>query len=85
MSKLQNSNTYLIGLLYSLFGLVETGAFGYLIYQYYILGSNIYDTNGLYILIAVAAIIYLLNILSFIVQTVFLLNFDNRFKQWLNA
>jgi len=74
ISKLQNSNTYLIGLLYSLFGLVETGSLAYLIYNYYILGSQVYLWSNLLILLIVAGIIYIFNFLTMCIQTPYLLS-----------
>lgn len=82
MSKLQSNNTYLVGLLYALFGLIESGALAYLIYCYYSVGSKLYVLNNLYILLAVGGIIYLLNLLAFIVQTPYLLS-DAKFSQWI--
>lgn len=84
MSKLQNNNTYLIGLLYSLFGLIETGCLVYLAYQYFKLGPNVYILNYLFIMLAVLGAIYVLNVLGLIIQTPYLVN-DSRFSQWLKT
>jgi hypothetical protein len=84
MSKLQNSNTYMIGILYSLFGLIETGSLAYLIYTYYNLGPKVYILNYLFIMLAVLGAIYILNAFGLLVQTPFLVN-DARFSQWLKS
>lgn len=84
MSKLQNSGTYFIGILYSLFGLIETGCLAYLLYSYIMMGSTIYVLNNIYILLAVAGCIYCLNLLGLIIQTPYLAT-DYRFSQWLKS
>lgn len=84
MSKLQNSTTYFIGLLYSMLGLIETGCLAYLLYSYIMMGPTIYVLNNVYILFAVAAAIYCLNFLGLIIQTPYLTT-DYRFNQWLKA
>lgn len=84
MSKLQNHNTYLIGSLYSLMGLVETGSIAYLIYRYYSIGPDYYDRNYLLVLVGALGVIYVLNLFSFFIQTMLLL-YDPKFAQWLRA
>ena len=42
LSKLQNSNTYLIGLSYALYGFLESTVLSYLFYRYYALGEKNY-------------------------------------------
>lgn len=84
MSKLQNTNTYLIGILYSLFGLIETGSMIYLTYQYFKLGPDVYVLNYLFIMLAVLGAIYVLNVLGLVVQTPYLVG-DGRFGQWLKT
>ena len=78
MSKLQNSNTYMIGILYSLFGLIETGSLAYLIYTYYNLGGIVYLLNYLFIMLAVLGAFYILNAFVLLVHTAFLV-IDDRF------
>ncbi len=84
MSKLQNNNTYLIGLLYSFFGIIETASIAFLIYSYFILGSNVYVLNNLYVMLAVIGFILILNVIGLVVQTPILVN-DLRFGSWLKS
>lgn len=74
--------TYLPGLLYSLLGLVETGCLIYLLYYYFNISIHIW--KYLLVLFIVTGIIYLLNILSLFIQTVFLL-FDTYFAHWIKV
>ena len=84
MSKLQNYNTYLVGALYSLLGLVETTAIAYLSYRYYSIGHGNYDLTFLLLLLSALGVIYLLNLLGLLVQTMLLL-YDRRFQHWLHT
>lgn len=82
LSKIQNINTYLVGVAYAIFGFVETGVIAYLLVRYYLLGSTYYEWNMVLLLLVVLGIIYLLNLVSLITQTI-LLCFDTRFSAWL--
>ena len=84
MSKLANFNTYLIGSAYSFFGLIETGSIIYLFYKYYSIGSDNYQLIYIYLMLGSLGVIYLLNIFSFFLQTMLLLN-DRQFSQWLRG
>ena len=79
MSKLQNKNTYLIGIAYSLFGILETASLGFMIWKYY--SQNDYDEDFMLLFLITLGIIYVLNTFGLIVQTPLLL-FDDKFKKW---
>ena len=80
MSKLQNKNTYLIGIAYSLFGVLETASLGWMIWKYY--EQQNYDDNYLRLFLITLGVIYVLNIFGLIVQTP-LLVYDEKFKKWV--
>ena len=84
MSKLSNFNTYLIGSAYSFYGLIETGSIIYLLYRYFSIGSDNYDLIYVYLILGSLGVIYLLNICSFFIQSMLLLN-DRQFGQWLRG
>lgn len=86
MSKLQNRHTYLIGLIYSMMGLIETLALAYLIFRYWELGTDYYLYDGIswLLLLIAGGIIYFLNIISFLIQTPLLI-IDPSFQQWLSS
>lgn len=80
MSKLQFTDTFLAGAVYSLLSLLECGALGYFLYLYYI---QLYATEPLPFIIGVSAIgfLYLLNIIALIAQNVIVCA-DKPFRVW---
>jgi hypothetical protein len=83
-SKLQNANTYLIGILYSLVGLLETGSLVFLIYCYASFEKDFYLWSNFIILLVVAGLILFLNFLAMLIQSPYLLS-DNRFTHWFRS
>lgn len=86
MSKLQFSGTYLIGVLYCWFGVLEGGVLAYLMFGYYGrdmgVGEWLADLTMFLGLIGIGVLICL-NILGLMVQTMFLLG-DRKYKEWLS-
>lgn len=83
MSKLQFSNTFVPGAIFSLICLCEVGALGYFLYLYF-LEFFTEDPFSFYIGIGAAAFLYLLNILALFIQTCFVC-YDYNFKHWLTG
>ena len=86
LSKLQNENSYLIGTIYCLVGIVETVSLGYLILRVIstnelkTIWSESYNLIILLFLICLAWI-YLTNLIAAIVQT-YLLSTDTKFNKY---
>lgn len=83
VSKLQNQNTYLIGLGYSVLGVVETAVVGYVLYSYF------YKYEGrewltVCLMLGGLGVIALLNVLACVVQTATLCS-DKRFHTWTRS
>lgn len=80
MSKLQFTNTFMSGAIYSLIGIIETGSLGYFLYLYFI---NFFVTSTLPFFVGGAALAYLilLNVLGVIIQNCSLC-YDKDFKMW---
>lgn len=83
MSKLQNSNTYFIGLAYSVFGILETGVVLYLLYHYFFKYAQ-YEMLTVYLILAGLGVFALLNIFGFIAHTVQLCT-DSFFNKWMKS
>ena len=83
MSKIQNRDTYVIGVGYSLYGVAEVSSLVYLFYIYNI-GYFYRDDFLLYSLLCILTIsmIGLLNLVSLACVTPFLAS-DPEFKNWL--
>jgi hypothetical protein len=83
MSKLQNSNTYLIGMVYSVFGILETGVVLYLLYSYFFKYSQ-YEMLTVYLILAGLGVFAVLNIFGFIAHTISLCT-DSCFSKWMKS
>lgn len=79
ISKLQNKNTFLIGLAYCTFGILESLVVLYVLYEYYFKYG--YDLLIVYLLLIGLGIIVVLNVLGFFVHTGQLV-YDKRFEAW---
>ncbi len=83
MSKLQNSNTYLIGMVYSVFGILETGVVFYLLYSYFFKYSQ-YEMLTVYLILAGIGVFAVLNIFGFVAHTIQLCT-DSSFNKWMKS
>jgi hypothetical protein len=83
MSKLQNKNTYIVGIAYSLYGFIETATLLFTINSYnsYINSKNPSVNNLQYFIISLFIIIGL-NLLSLLIQAP-KLSHDQKFSKWL--
>ena len=80
MSKLQNRNTYIVGVAYSLYGIIEVGCLSFTILKF----DEPADSNFKTFLIVSLLIIAGLNIFGLLVQS-FQLARDDKFKKWLGV
>ena len=80
MSKLQFSHTFMPGAVYALLGVFEWGALAYFLYLYFF---NFFASQPLPFFVGAAALAYLyvLNILSLIVQNI-VFCYDKHYRQW---
>ena len=78
MSKLQNRNTYIIGIIYCWFGALEVGSLIYVAFGVYTSDKPTYSDNLFLLEIVAIAIIGGIGIVALLFQTPYLIN-DSRF------
>ena len=89
MSRLQSKATYIVGVIYCWWGMLEVASFAYLLIGVYAKTSNGNHSDDYEPAIASLATItliiaFVLNVLALIVQTPYLFN-DSKFIEWLHS